>query len=290
MKAELLYPSQCTLGEGPIWHERRQACFWVDIDQGVLYQYDWTSKKTSTWQFDHKVTMIIESTGDHVILALNTGIARFTLETEKIEWLIDEQPGMKEHRYNDGAADCEGRLWAGIMHLKHMHEAGALYCIHENLAVHKKIEKTTISNGIVWSGDNKRMYYIDSPTHQVQSYLFDESSGEIIFEKIAIEVPLEMGTPDGMAIDDEGMLWIAQWGGFGVYRWNPLTGKLITKIDVPAPQVSSCAFVGEKLDHLIITTAKENMSEKDLKKYPHSGDVFIVKTSVKGTHAHKCKL
>ena len=290
MKAELLYPSQCTLGEGPIWHAGRQACFWVDIDKGVLYRYDWASKKTSSWQFDYKVTMVIESKGNHVILALNTSIARFTPETEKLEWLIDAEPGVKEYRFNDGAADCMGRLWAGIMHLRHTPEAGALYCIDENLRVQKKVEKTTISNGIAWSSDDKRMYYIDSPTHKIQSFLFDESSGEIVFEKTSVEVPHEMGTPDGMAIDEEGMLWVAHWGGFGVYRWNPLTGGLITKIDVPVPQVSSCAFVGENLDYLIITTARENMSESDLQKYPESGDLFLTKPGVRGVPGHKCSL
>ena len=97
-----------------------------------------------------------------------------------------------------------------------------------------------------------------------------------------------MGTPDGMAIDEEGMLWIAHWGGFGVYRWNPNSSELLSKIDLPVPQVSSCAFVGDELDHLLITTARENMSPEDVKKYPESGDVFIVKTGVKGTLSNRC--
>ena len=97
-----------------------------------------------------------------------------------------------------------------------------------------------------------------------------------------------MGSPDGVAIDEEGMLWIAQWGGFGIYRWNPEKGELISKIEVPVPQVSSCAFVGENLDHLLITTARENMKEEELIKYPQSGDAFLVKVDVKGIASNKC--
>ena len=99
-----------------------------------------------------------------------------------------------------------------------------------------------------------------------------------------------MGHPDGMTIDEEGMLWIAHWNGFGVYRWNPHNGKLMDKIDVPVPQVSSCAFFGDKLDKLIITTARERLSKKDLQKYPQSGDTFVAEMKVKGMARNKCGL
>ena len=99
-----------------------------------------------------------------------------------------------------------------------------------------------------------------------------------------------MGTPDGMAIDEEGMLWIAHWGGFGVYRWNPFTGEHLDTIEVPVPNVTSCAFAGENLDQLIITTAQENLTEEQMKKYPQSGDVFLAKPGVKGVKAFKCNL
>jgi sugar lactone lactonase YvrE len=96
-----------------------------------------------------------------------------------------------------------------------------------------------------------------------------------------------MGSPDGMAIDEEGMLWIAHYGGSGVYRWNPQNGEFLEKIEVPAPHVTSCAFVGENLNKLMITTAQENMSEEDLIKYPQSGDVFLAEIKVKGQSAFK---
>ena len=174
------------------------------------------------------------------------------------------------------------------MHLEHKEGSGALYCIDTNLTVHKKLNHTTISNGIVWSLDNNRLYYIDSPTQVVQSFVYKEKSGEIIFEKNAFQIPVEMGTPDGMAIDEEGMLWIAHWGGFGIYRWNPRNGQLIDRIQLPAPQVTSCAFAGENLDHLIITTARENLKEEELKKYPESGNTYFIKAAVKGVAPNKC--
>jgi len=290
MQAVELYASQSILGEGPIWHAAKKTCYWVDIEQGILYGYNWLTQQTSTWQFDYKLTMVIECTGDHLLLALDTSLARFTPETGRLVWLVDIEPGITANRCNDGASDSKGRLWAGTMHRQHQHEAGSLYCIDEHLTVTKKVAKVSISNGLAWSLNNKRLYYIDSPTQKVQCYLFEEETADIIFEKTAIHIPVELGGPDGMTIDAEGMLWVAHWGGFGVYRWNPLTGELLTKVEVPAPHVTSCAFAGEHLDYLLITTARENMTEEALTAYPQSGNTFIVQPGVPGVEAYKCVL
>ena len=288
MKAELLYSSQCILGESPLWHHERKCCFWVDIEKGVLYEYNWPLQSTRCWEFNERLTLVLEGKDNQLILALNTWIAKFDVVSEQLEWMVDVELPPSENRCNDGAFDSHGRLWLGTMHLQHKKEAGALYCIDGNLKVYKKLDRTTISNGIVWSLDNTRLYYIDSPTQVVQSFVFEEETGEIIFEKNVIEVPIKIGTPDGMAIDEEGMLWIAHWGGFGIYRWNPNNGELIEKIELPVPYVTSCTFAGEKLDYLLITTARENLNEEDLKSYPESGDVFFVKVEVKGIVSNKC--
>ena len=288
MKAEVLYTSQCLLGEGPLWHAERNSCFWVDIERGLLFEYQWTSKETRTWKFDGRLTMVCPSTANSVVLGLNAGIARFDLITEKLEWLLDIESGIKENRCNDAKCDSSGRLWIGTMDMTFKPGASSLYCIDKNLSIEKKLSNLTISNGMAWTADNKRMYFIDSPTQTVQSYSFDPINGDILFEKNAVHIPEEMGTPDGMCIDQKGMLWVAHWGGYGVYRWNPVSGDLLQKIEIPVPHVTSCAFAGENLDHLIITTARGDLNDDELKKYPESGNVFILKTNVRGTESNNC--
>lgn len=86
------------------------------------------------------------------------------------------------------------------------------------------------------------------------------------------------------------MLWVTHWGGPGVYRWNPLNGKLIGKVGVPAPHVTSWAFAGDDLDHLIITTARQHLRANELLQYPGSGDVFVGKTNVKGVKQFMCAI
>jgi len=286
-KIEAIYESQCVLGESPMWHAERKSCFWVDIEQGILYEYSWLNQKIKTRKFNNRLPLAVQGKENDLIISLDGKIARFNLETEKTEWLSDVADD-SEIRCNDGACDSKGRLWIGTMHLKQHKSAGALFRVDRNLKIEKKWKETTVSNGIAWSLDNSRMYFIDSPTQKVQSFFFDEKTGDITFEKDAIIIPSDTGSPDGMAIDEEGMLWIAQWGGFGIYRWNPDNGKLLEKIEIPVPQVSSCAFVGDNLDHLIVTTARENMKDDELKKYPASGNVFLVKIGVKGILPNRC--
>lgn len=289
MQATLLYPSQCYLGEGPLWHTKRKSCFWVDIESGDLYEYDWFGHTINTWHFDYMVTMVKQCRDDNLIISLDTSLAKFSPVTGQLTPLFDIE-SIIHNRCNDACCDSLGRLWIGTMHKKHVSGEGSVYYIDENKVVNKKVGSTTIANGLAWSLDNKRLYFIDSPTQVVQCFRYRERSATIIFEKNVIHIPVEMGTPDGMAIDEEGMLWIAHWGGFGVYRWNPFTGAHLDTIELPVPNVTSCAFAGEDLDHLVITTARENLSEEQLIKYPQSGDVFLANPGVKGVKAFKCNL
>jgi sugar lactone lactonase YvrE len=290
MKASLLYPSQCFLGEGPTWHVERNSCFWVDIENGVLYEFDWMNHSVRSWEFEYKVSVVIQCKKNKLVLGLNGGIASFDLESEKLVWLADIEKELTRHRCNDGACDSHGRIWIGTMDMQTREGAGSLYCIDKDLSIRKKLGNVTISNGLAWSLDNKRLYFIDSPTQKIQSFIFNEATGEIKFENDVIHIPPEMGTPDGMTIDEEGMLWVAHWGGFGIYRWNPANGEFIEKVEVPAPNVTSCTFAGDNLDHLVITTARQDLNEEQLKQYPLSGDVFFIKTAVKGVRENKCML
>lgn len=282
MQTLTLFPSQCILAEGPLWHKERNSCFWVGIERGVLYEYGWKTEEVKTWSFDHRVTMVLQAANNEVILALDRRIAFFDLETEKLQWLVELDNQRPNNRCNDGACDSEGRIWVGTMGLDFKEGVASLYCIDKQGEAHRKMENVTISNGLAWSLDNTLLYYIDTPTRKIQSYFYEAATGEISFNKTIIHIPEETGSPDGMAIDSEGMLWIAHYGGFGVYRWNPDTGEFLEKIEVPAPNVTSCAFVGEDLDKLLITTARENLSEEELLQYPESGNVFLAQAKVKG--------
>ena len=284
-----LNKSQCILGESPYWHADRKSFFWVDIEKGELYEFHVVLKKTTKRKFNQRLSLVLEGQGEYLILALDRKIARYDLETEKLTWLIEVEEDQPLNRFNDGACDADGRLWIGTMSTKFTPGSGSLYKITSALSPEKMLGKISISNGMAWTSDNETFYYIDSPTQEIKAYQFDLDTGEINFDRTVIRVPKELGTPDGMSMDQDGKLWVAHYGGFGVYCWDPENGKLLKKIVLPVPNVTSCVFGGENLDHLLITTARENLTEAQLKEYPESGDAFLVKTNTQGFLPNPCE-
>lgn len=280
-------PSQCFLGEGPYWHSGRKSFFWVDIENGKLFEHNLKTEETKTRSFPNRLAVVLEDKEGNLILGLDRKLARFDLETEELTWLCEVESEFPLHRFNDGKVDSNGRVWIGTLSTLFTEGAGSLYCIEQDLKPQKKLTNLTISNGMAWTEDNQTFYFIDTPTRQIKAFQFDLVSGEIEFERIAVEIPEELGFPDGMCIDQEGMLWVAHYGGSGVYRWNPNSGELLDKIELPVPHVTSCCFGGENLDMLLITTAQENLSDIQLKKFPMSGDVFLVKTNMRGFQSKK---
>ncbi len=269
--------SQCFLGEGPLWHAQRGSFFWVDIERGDLFEHHLSSGQTKTRHFPHRLAVVLEGENGTLILGLDRRLARFDPETEVLEWLCEVENDLPLHRFNDGKVDPKGRIWIGTLSREFTPGAGSLYRIDADYRPVRVLSGLTISNGMAWTEDQSTFYFIDTPTRQIREFGFEAASGEITFRRVAVEVPEELGFPDGMCIDREGMLWVGHYGGFGVFRWNPKTGELLDQIKLPVPHVTSCCFGGEKLDHLLITTAQENLSEEELQKYPQSGDVFLVK-------------
>jgi sugar lactone lactonase YvrE len=164
----------------------------------------------------------------------------------------------------------------------------SLYCLEPSGKLRKVFSNVMVSNGLGWSPDNKTMYYIDSPTRKVVAFDYNLGSGEISNKLVVVDFAgNELGNPDGMAVDAEGMLWIAHWGGAAVSRWNPSTKKRLEIIQLPAEHTSSCCFGGRNLDELYVTSAREGLDERELKHHPESGGIFRIKTGVRGMPANQ---
>lgn len=275
-------PSQCFLGEGPLWIAKRGCFFWVDIEKGNLHRYHLATEQLEIRHFPHRLAVVLEGKNGKLILGLDRKLVRYDWETQEIEELCAVEAGLTLNRFNDGKVDPQGRIWIGTLSTLFTEGAGSLYRIGADLTPEVQLKGLTISNGMAWTADMQIFYFIDTPTKKIQEFTFDPESGAIEFRRIAVEIPEGLGFPDGMCIDRDGMLWVAHYAGSGVYCWNPNTGQLLDKIELTVPHVTSCCFGGENLDVMLITTAQENLSSDELKKYPQSGDVFLVNVEVGG--------
>jgi len=285
-KAELAFSCLATTGEGSIWHPGRNSLFWVDIEGKKLFEYIPKKKGCRVWRFNRMISTVVPETDSTVIVALQDEIVRVNLNRGINTSVIPIPDKNGDVRCNDGKCDPAGRLWVGTMSLKHAKGNGILYTVTSNGEINEKLKKVTTSNGIVWSSDKKFMYYNDTPTNRIARYRYNNSTGEILFDGIAVNIPKGTGSPDGMTIDSNDNLWVAQWGGSGVYCYSPYTGELLRKVEVPALHVASCAFGGAHLDTLYITTARAGLNKQELEKYPLSGSLFKCVPGVKGVAAN----
>jgi len=285
-KVERVVEHSCLLGEGPVWDASNNCIWWLDILNGVIHQFSTITSQHKVIEVGQMIGCIALTTDGNFIAGLKEGIARIDRHSGEVTMLGQPEQQLPGNRFNDGKCDPAGRFWAGTMSMIEEDGAGNLYLVDRNGSITRKLKYVTISNGLAWSHDRKTMYYIDTPTQEVVAFDFDLETGDINNKRSVIRIPVDQGSPDGMTIDAEGMLWIAHWDGWRVSRWNPTTGKELIHVPLPVARVTSCTFGGDQLEDLYITSAKVDLSAKEIKEQPLAGSLFVLKNSgFKGTGA-----
>jgi len=281
--ATLEFKIKSKLGEGSFWNYKTSELYWIDIEGKELHIYKPENQKDRAFSLPSRIGTVVPTTKkDEALVALEDGIYRINTKTGEISLFSDVEAKLTINRFNDGKCDPKGNLWVGSMNLRQDMASAYLYKIGPDGKATAMLDSITISNGIVWTKDHKTMYYTDTPTGKIMAYDFDPESATITNERIAVEVPESLGYPDGMTIDENDKLWVALWNGNAVGNFDPDTGKLIRKIEVPAHNITSCAFGGKDLNILYITTASIDMTSDEKKQFPDAGSLFKVRPGVKG--------
>ena len=246
MQPEILIDVRARLGEGPRWDAERSRLLWVDIEPGELHVWDGAEdRKTACGA---RVGAAAPTTDGETLVALAHCLA-FVAEDGSIR-AAHPFPHSAELRTNDGACDPQGRFWVGSMRVDERGREGALYR-YDGRELVTMVEGIGLSNGLDWSPDRSLMYYVDTPTQRIDVFDYD---GEIANRRPFVEIAPEDGFPDGLAVDDEGGVWLALWGGHAVRRYGA-DGRLEAQVELPAAHVTACCFGGPTRRTLFITTA-----------------------------------
>ena len=274
---EVVVNLHARLGEGPRWDHRKGLLAWVDILGGHVHQTDPASGFTTTIQVGPEVGALALYGDDGYLLAIRNGFA--TLANAEV---VDFQPvfGEPDGRMNDGVVDPVGRFVAGSMGRDARPETGSLYQRDLDGSVRVLFDGVTISNGLAWSASGDHLYYVDSGLQRIDLMDYDLASGSVSGRRPFADVPETDGTPDGIAIDTEGCLWVALWGGGKVRRYSP-DAEIIGEIEIPAARVSACGFGGPDLDLLFVTTAAVGRGES-IDHGGLDGALFVVDPGCRG--------
>lgn len=281
MTVELVLDASAELGEGPRWDARGQRLFWVDIMAGRVHAFRPSTGECRHVDVGRPVGALACARDGSVVLAVAGGFARLDWESGQIAMLAPTESDRTQNRMNDGACDPAGRFWAGTMALDESSGAGGLYRFDADLSVHTMLGDITISNGIDWSLDGRRMYYVDSPTQRIDVFDFDATTGAITNRRPFVEVPRKAGTPDGLTVDGDGFVWLALWGGAALRRYAP-DGTLERTIALPVSHPTSCAFGGAALDELYVTSARRPLDAGARARQPAAGGLLRLRPGVTG--------
>jgi sugar lactone lactonase YvrE len=268
-------------GEGPFWDSRRNRLLCVDVFAGTVVAVDSVGDICRYPVGTRAATVVRFRARSGFVIATENGLVVAHDDLVTFEPMV-ELVHDTTVRTNDGGCDPLGGFVVGTMDCRGRPGRGAVYRVAPDRQVTELLAPVSISNGVQWSADGTKVFYIDTPSRRVDVFDVDSLTGTWSDRRTHIDLGGITGFPDGMAIDEDGGLWIALWGGGAVNHYDGL-GRLAETITVPGvSQVSSCTFGGDLLSTLYITTSRQDLPEGD---EPDAGAVYAVQTSVRGAVA-----
>ncbi|MFF5531469.1 SMP-30/gluconolactonase/LRE family protein [Streptomyces cinerochromogenes] len=264
---EVAVRAEAALGEGPTWDPATGRLVWLDILGMRLHTYDPSSGRRTLRTTPQHIGAAKPRAGGGLVLNLRDGVGLLDPD-DTFRWLHHEPvPG---RRANDAAVAPDGSLWAGTMRYDEAPGGGTLSRLTGDGTVTTVLPDAAVSNGTGWSPDGRLMYYVDSPTRRVDVFDHDPD-GTVRDRRPLVRIEEGAGFPDGLTVDAEGCVWVALWDGGAVRRYTP-AGDLDRVITLPAPRTTACAFGGENLTDLYVTTARTGLSSP----HPLSGSLLVI--------------
>lgn len=275
--------TKCALGEGPLWHPRRETLFWFDILNARLFERGEGMDRARMWQFTEHVSAAGWIDQDTLLIASETALFQFDLNTSERTELTSLEADNPVTRSNDGRADAWGGFWIGTMGKQAQPKAGAIYRFYQGKLV-KLFDDITISNAICFSPDATRAYFTDTPTRRIMQVSLDKDGWPIGSPDLFADVAPH--NPDGAVVDAKGNLWNAQWGSHRVACYDP-EGAFVTSHAFEASQISCPTFGGKDLTTLFATSAADGLSGRDA---DIAGQTFCLPANATGQTEHQIKL
>lgn len=273
------------LGEGPIWDHRSSVLRWVDLTGKKVCSFSPSTRQVSTQDTGILTSAVLLGTDQRLVIVTEKGVAIWRENESALGPFVDPEGDLAQTRFNDAKTSPQGDIFAGTMDKSGTESLGSLYRFGGDGKARKLSSGYVVSNGLGWSPDGRHFYFTDSARREI--YVFDsEANGQLGKRRLFRRFTPEEGKPDGLTVDREGRLWIAFWDGWRVGCYGP-DGTHLHDIRLPVQRPTSCAFGGEDLSTLYITTAGVGLETEALELAPYSGCVFAVECQVQGLPAQE---
>ena len=268
------------LGEGPFWHEGEGRLYWFDIKNRKLNWYAHATGQVGRFDLPMRASAAAPRVGGGLLMLTEAGLCNFDPATGALEvrHACQAAPGF---RSNEGMIDVAGRFWWSMMDDDGGRRPGYVERYDPDGRCERMVAEIGIPNTLACSPDGRTFYYADSARRTLYACDLDPASGRIGAPRVFAHTEGEPGVPDGTAVDADGFLWNAQWGGWRIVRYAP-DGRIDRIVPMPVAQPSSCAFGGPDLRTLYVTSARDERSDAELAGQPLAGGLFAFEPGVVG--------
>jgi sugar lactone lactonase YvrE len=275
---------RAALGEGPVWDDRTQTLYWVDIEAGQLHSCNADGSDAASVSVGERLGCVaLREAKPGFIAGLEHGIAFLNPAPLEVLTLARPESQQPRNRCNDGKCDSHGRFWVGTYNMDGKSATGWLYRVDATGAVERVAGPCICMNGPAFSPTGDTIYYVDSYGRAVYRAAVN-SAGQLSMPRVFTTfADPEWGYPDGLTCDAAGCVWIAHWGGSRISRFGP-DGSLEDVIPLPVRQPTSCTFGGPDLRTLFVTSASMGLDEAH-NENGLAGALFAVDVGVAGIRA-----
>lgn len=293
MEIEVVLDAGATIGESPTWAPWENALYWIDVKAPALYRYDPATGGQRCWPMPSDIGAFgLVSNPPGAVAALRQGIFRLDFASGLLTKLAPPPFDPALFRFNEGTCDNTGRFWVGVMfdpmdEGETQQESG-LHSFTLRDGLRAEPDAAALHNGMAWSSDGRQFYLAHSEKQKVFTYAFDPERGRLGARRLFARIPETFGLPDGAAVDSEGGYWCALHGGSRLRRYTA-AGAMDRDIELPVSQPTMCAFAGEALETLYVTSAADKLTPRQRRDEPLAGALLRLRPGESGI-ARPCML
>lgn len=281
LRIECAVESRDRLGETPLWCDRTERLWWIDIENPKLQSFDPGTGRHDSVALPgtYAGTQALTKAGDRLLAEDLTLYARDADTGNRCDLLAFEH-GL-DNRLNDGRVDARGRFWVGTMDNALTRPNGALYRVDTDRTATRVEVDVIVSNGVAFSPDGKTLYFTDTRRYITYAYDLDLDDGSVRNRRIFADHSATGDRPDGACMDVDGCLWTAFFAGSRIVRYRP-DGRIDRTIQLPVTNSTCLAFGGRNLKTLYVTTARKFLTPEQLSAEPLAGALLAIEGAGQG--------
>ncbi len=286
MNIDVALDAHATIGESPTWVAHQQALYWIDVKAPALHRFVPSTRATQTWRVSSDIGGFALLDDGAALVALRHGLHRLDLDRGGLELLVPPPFDPALFRFNEGACDAAGRFWVGVMfdpvEGSPPEQPGRLHSFTCRDGLRAEPDAAELHNGMAWSADGRTFFLSHSYSRTIIAFDYDPDGGRLSNRRVFATVPEDVGgVPDGAALDVDGGYWCALHGAGRLRRFRS-DGSVDRDIELPVSQPTMCAFAGDDLATLYVTSASDDLDDDERRRQPFAGALFRLTPGARG--------